>query len=34
MLNVPCEEPWSGVLPNVFVKTNRWKKELYFVEKL
>lgn len=26
----PCGKPWSGVLPDVFVKANRWKKELYF----
>lgn len=26
----PCGNPWSGVLPNVFVRANRWKKELYF----
>lgn len=30
----PCGKPWSGVLPGVFIKANRWKKELYFVEKL
>ena len=30
----PCRKPWSGVLPSVFVWANRWKKELYFVEKL
>lgn len=33
MLDVPCEELWSGVLPNVFVKASCWMKELYFVEK-
>lgn len=26
----PCGKPWSGVLPGVFVRANRWKKELYF----
>lgn len=26
----PCGRPWSGVLPQVFVKANRWKCELYF----
>ncbi|WP_204246478.1 PIG-L deacetylase family protein [Alistipes sp. An116] len=26
----PCGKPWSGVLPDVFVRANRWKKELYF----
>lgn len=26
----PCGNPWSGVLPRVFVNANRWKKELYF----
>lgn len=26
----PCGKPWSGVLPDMFVKANRWKKELYF----
>lgn len=26
----PCGKPWSGVLPEVFVEANRWKKELYF----
>lgn len=26
----PCGKPWSGVLPEVFVKANRWNKELYF----
>lgn len=28
--NAPCGNPWSGVLPNIFVRANRWKKELYF----
>ena len=26
----PCGRPWSGVLPNVFIKANQWYKELYF----
>ncbi|MDE6160496.1 MAG: PIG-L family deacetylase [Muribaculaceae bacterium] len=26
----PCGNPWSGVLPRVFVEANRWNKELYF----
>ena len=26
----PCGRPWSGVLPKVFVKANRWNRELYF----
>lgn len=26
----PCGNPWSGVLPKVFVDANRWNKELYF----
>ena len=26
----PCGMPWSGVLPEMFVKANRWNKELYF----
>lgn len=26
----PCGKPWSGTLPEVFIKANRWKKELYF----
>lgn len=26
----PCGNPWSGVLPSVFVWANRWRKELYF----
>lgn len=26
----PCGNPWSGVLPPVFVWANRWRKELYF----
>lgn len=26
----PCGNPWSGVLPLVFVWANRWRKELYF----
>ena len=29
----PCGKPWSGVLPPVFVRANRWWKELYFKEK-
>ena len=29
----PCGNPWSGVLPRVFVNANRWKKELYFKAK-
>lgn len=28
----PCGNPWSGVLPPVFVWANRWRKELYFKE--
>ncbi len=26
----PCGNPWSGVLPEVFVKANQWDCELYF----
>lgn len=26
----PCGKPWSGVLPSVFLWTNKWKRELYF----
>ena len=26
----PCGKPYSGVLPNVFIKGNQWKNELYF----
>ncbi len=26
----PCGNPWSGVLPKVFIKAARWNKELYF----
>lgn len=26
----PCGNPWSGVLPPVFVWAHRWRKELYF----
>jgi LmbE family N-acetylglucosaminyl deacetylase len=26
----PCGRPWSGVLPSIFVKANRWNRELYF----
>lgn len=26
----PCGRPWSGTLPGVFIKANRWGKELYF----
>lgn len=26
----PCGNPWSGVLPKVFIKANQWNKELYF----
>ena len=26
----PCGKPWSGVLPKVFVKANKWNRELYF----
>lgn len=26
----PCGRPWSGVLPDIFVKANQWHKELYF----
>lgn len=26
----PCGNPWSGILPPVFVWANRWRKELYF----
>lgn len=26
----PCGKPWSGVLPEVFIKANQWNKELYF----
>ena len=29
----PCGRPWSGVLPDLFVKANRWDKELYFKSK-
>lgn len=28
----PCGNPWSGVLPKVFIEANRWNKELYFKE--
>lgn len=27
----PCGNPWSGVLPTVFLHANKWNKELYFV---
>ena len=26
----PCGKPWSGVLPQPFLKAARWNKELYF----
>lgn len=26
----PCGKPWSGVLPPVFLRANKWRKELYF----
>lgn len=26
----PCGNPWSGVLPHIFVKANQWNCELYF----
>ena len=26
----PCGRPYSGVLPKVFIKANKWKHELYF----
>lgn len=26
----PCGKPWSGVLPPVFLRANRWHRELYF----
>lgn len=26
----PCGNPWSGVLPRIFVKANQWNCELYF----
>ncbi len=26
----PCGAPWSGVLPKPFLKSNRYKTELYF----
>lgn len=26
----PCGNPWSGVLPEVFIKACSWDKELYF----
>lgn len=26
----PCGKPWSGTLPETFIKANRWNKELYF----
>ncbi len=26
----PCGRPWSGVLPPLFLKANRWDNELYF----
>lgn len=29
----PCGKPWSGVLPNIFVKANQWNCELYFKAK-
>lgn len=27
----PCAKPWSGVLPEPFLKAAKWKKELYFL---
>lgn len=27
----PCGNPWSGVLPAVFLHATKWNKELYFV---
>ena len=29
----PCGNPWSGILPQVFLKAARWNKELYFKTK-
>jgi hypothetical protein len=26
----PCGNPWSGVLPKVFIDANSWNKELFF----
>ena len=26
----PCGKPWSGVLPEILIQANCWKKELYF----
>lgn len=26
----PCEKPWSGVLPKLFIKATLWRKELFF----
>lgn len=26
----PCGRPWSGKLPGIFLKANRWNRELYF----
>lgn len=26
----PCGNPWSGVLPPIFIRANQWNKELYF----
>lgn len=26
----PCGNPWSGVLPKLFIEANQWDKELYF----
>jgi LmbE family N-acetylglucosaminyl deacetylase len=30
----PCGNPWSGKLPNEFLKAFQWKKELFFKSKL
>lgn len=29
----PCGKPWSGVLPQIFIKANSWSRELYFAVK-
>lgn len=26
----PCGKPWSGILPQIFIKANSWNRELYF----
>ncbi len=29
----PCGKPWSGVLPELFLKAARWSRELYFLKR-